>query len=371
MGTPLGPTMANYYMCNLENSVFNDQPILKPPVYCRYIDDIFVSITDFQQLLAIKEAFEDQSILNFTYEIECKKKIPFLDTLIHRNSENLLSTVYGKPTSNGECLNYESICPEKYKTSVIKDFLHRSFKICSTQLEFRNDINRIKQILINNNFPNKLVDKHIKQFINKNLTTHHNNRINQDNSSETGVNSLQSQPEANTTNNEKRKHVNIYYRNQMTNRHQMEENELQQIFKKHIKPTSIDTTPKLIIYYKNKKLRNLFIRNSPHKTPSTHNVVYEYVCDQAPCDSVHTCYVGYTASTIKDRFKQHASIKKHFQKIHSRNITGSQMLPNVSVIHRANNKRDLQILEALTIKYHSPIINSQVEDFNRTLKIFK
>ena len=44
MGTPLGPTIANFYMCNLENSTFRDDISLKPPVYCRYIDDILLII---------------------------------------------------------------------------------------------------------------------------------------------------------------------------------------------------------------------------------------------------------------------------------------------------------------------------------------
>ena len=36
MGSPLGPTLANFYMCDLENITFSNNPSLKPPVYCRY-----------------------------------------------------------------------------------------------------------------------------------------------------------------------------------------------------------------------------------------------------------------------------------------------------------------------------------------------
>lgn len=46
------------------------------------------------------------------------------------------------------------------------------------------------------------------------------------------------------------------------------------------------------------------------------------------------------------------------------------MLPNVTVLTRAQNKQDLIIMEALLIKQHQPVINTQAEDFNRILKIF-
>ena len=38
MGTPLGPMLANFYMCHLENNCFQYCPQVKPPTYCRYID---------------------------------------------------------------------------------------------------------------------------------------------------------------------------------------------------------------------------------------------------------------------------------------------------------------------------------------------
>ena len=50
--------------------------------------------------------------------------------------------------------------------SVITNYLHRVYKIFNTWQDFHNEIEHIKQILINN-FPNYLVDKLIKNFIEK------------------------------------------------------------------------------------------------------------------------------------------------------------------------------------------------------------
>ena len=43
MGSPLGPTFANFYIGNLEELIFSDINI-KPSIYWRYVDDIFVVV---------------------------------------------------------------------------------------------------------------------------------------------------------------------------------------------------------------------------------------------------------------------------------------------------------------------------------------
>ena len=61
MGSPLGVAFANLYMCNLENNILQTQPSLKPTIYCRYIDDIFLVTPNIQQLQLLKNVFEQNS----------------------------------------------------------------------------------------------------------------------------------------------------------------------------------------------------------------------------------------------------------------------------------------------------------------------
>ena len=68
MGTCLGPTFAEFYMCHLENEVFAAQPSLKPSLYVRFAYDIFVVIEDVNSFEQIKQVFESQSVLPFTHE---------------------------------------------------------------------------------------------------------------------------------------------------------------------------------------------------------------------------------------------------------------------------------------------------------------
>ena len=77
MGSPLGPTFANFYMADVENKVLS-MPNMKPNIYCRYVDDIFTDASK-ELLLEIKKAMEEQSVLTFTFEEAQNGQLPFLD----------------------------------------------------------------------------------------------------------------------------------------------------------------------------------------------------------------------------------------------------------------------------------------------------
>ena len=100
MGSPLGPTLANYYMCYIENNVLPtmDNP---PVVYARYVDDVFILTKNIQTLHELKEKFETSSVLRFTFEIEKKQSLAFLDVRIIRNNGRIHTEVYVKYTDNG------------------------------------------------------------------------------------------------------------------------------------------------------------------------------------------------------------------------------------------------------------------------------
>ena len=39
MASRLGPRFAEFYMCNLENNVIEENPNVLPSMYARYVDD--------------------------------------------------------------------------------------------------------------------------------------------------------------------------------------------------------------------------------------------------------------------------------------------------------------------------------------------
>ncbi|XP_076058536.1 uncharacterized protein LOC143035554 [Oratosquilla oratoria] len=153
MGSPLGCTFADFYMCHLENKVLQN-PELRPFTYCRYVDDIFVEVRSESHLMELQQAMESSSVLKFTYELNLHNKIPFLDILISSEDDQYQTTVYRKKTDIGRCLNAASECPQRYKLSVIRAYLRRAFRNCSSWTLFHQELSHIKQILSNNGYSN-------------------------------------------------------------------------------------------------------------------------------------------------------------------------------------------------------------------------
>ena len=150
---------------------------MKPVIYCRYVDDIFVVTRDQPHLDDLKRNLENSSVLTFTSEISVNNKIPFLDVDIDGSSGNFTIKIYRKSTDKGKCLNALSECPNKYKSSVVKGMIRRALKICSFCWElFHLEILNIKQLLVNNSFSNKNIEEEINTFL-SNQNQEHNPQI--------------------------------------------------------------------------------------------------------------------------------------------------------------------------------------------------
>ena len=351
MGSCLGPTFADFYMCNLENKVFNEHPSLKPALYTRYVDDIFVATQDLQSLEILKCEFEKYSVLQFTYEKEKSGKLAFLDCLVTRMNEKFHTQVYVKDTNNGDCINYKSLCPERYKVGVIKTLLHRGYHISNDWETFHIEIVRIKQLLTNNNFPMKLIDETINKFIASKFKVNNNNNS--------------------TVKNE----IRLYFENQMTSNYKTEEKKLRNLVDQHLSTIDPDSKIKLQIYYKAKKVSNLFLKNKVYQNEDPyqrHHVVYQYSCNRAGCTTSN--YIGYTTCTLHERFKMHTqngSVIKHLREKHNiQKILRKDILKDTTVLATCMDRRKLIMSEAVIIKEKRPTLNSQNEGSERIIKIF-
>ena len=157
MGSVLGPIFSDFYMSDLENRIFNS--IKKPPIYLRYVDDILILTNNINEINILQDTFQNNSVLNFTHELNKNNKISFLDVLIDTNNNNNFTTsTYKKPSSNNSCtLNF--------KKAIIRNVISRAKLISSSKTIFYKEVKNIKQALIDNGFPNYIVDEQIKRMI--------------------------------------------------------------------------------------------------------------------------------------------------------------------------------------------------------------
>ena len=117
MGSPLGPTMANFCLSHFENQLLEEcDDTNGPSLYARYVDDIFC---------VFRSGISHESFLNklnslhpnlkFTMELG-NSSLAFLDTFISLPTDDngtFSSQVFRKATHTGLILNFESICPHK------------------------------------------------------------------------------------------------------------------------------------------------------------------------------------------------------------------------------------------------------------------
>ena len=163
----------------------------------------------------------------------------------------------------------------------------------------------------------------------------------------------------------------LYYRTFKSNTYKMEKMKLRDVIEKYVQPSNKERTINLNIYYKNRKLKNILMKNN-HEQPSEDNarVVYAFSWNETGCNS---SYIGYKIYRLRDRLLQHTyngSIKDHFLMTHNKTINLQLLIDNTKVIERKPTKQELIINEALLIKDNKPAINVQSSNFSNVLRIF-
>ena len=117
MGNSLAPVMANIFLCNFEQQIFdNCHQIFRLSFYRRYVDGtfaIFSSEHEANQFFYFINSAHPN--IKFTMEKERNNSLPFLDLLTQYRGSKLHSSIYRKPTFTGLALKFFSYCPMKHK----------------------------------------------------------------------------------------------------------------------------------------------------------------------------------------------------------------------------------------------------------------
>ena len=169
MGSPLGPTLANAFLCHYEKEWLDNCPIhFKPVIYKRYVDDIFVLFSSKEHLQLFVDYMNKQhKCLKFTSEAENDNSFSFLDIKITRHNQQFKTSVYRKPTFSGVFTHYESYVDQTYKKSLIDTLLFRCFSICSDYTSFHLEVENLREILKKNSYPSGIIEQSIRSFLNK------------------------------------------------------------------------------------------------------------------------------------------------------------------------------------------------------------
>jgi hypothetical protein len=270
----------------------------------------------------------------------------FLDVklLINENGK-IDTTVYVKPTDKGLYTNFHSHIPQQYKKSVIKTLVTRALKYSSTWANYHREINRIKQILVNNNYPLFMIDNVVNRALDQFFKISDSTLTNK---------------------------IEYYFRLNNVKHFVKDSDKIKSIITSHVQPTDPSTTVAVVPYYKPRKLSSFFSTRPSIENRNRANVVYKFDCSEAGCNAT---YVGYTTNTLLKRCKQHryssSSINSHYSYDHHMNVPPfDTLINNFSILYSSYCKIDLKIAEAIEIKKNNPYINVKYNESYSLLKIF-
>ena len=125
MGSPLGPILADIFTVELKNNI---APVLQEYLsfWKQYADDTicFVKIGTINYITKILNNFDPN--IKFSYEVEKDCRLLFLDVVLIKKRNNIITTIDCKATTNDIYLNWKSFAPTTWKRGI--PYL---FKYCS------------------------------------------------------------------------------------------------------------------------------------------------------------------------------------------------------------------------------------------------
>ena len=106
----ISPVLADIFMGELKNNIV---PVLQEnfSFWKRDVDDTicFLKIGTISYITKIFNNFDSK--IKFTYEVEKDCKLPFLDVLVIKKGNNIITTIHRKATTSDIYLNWKSFGP--------------------------------------------------------------------------------------------------------------------------------------------------------------------------------------------------------------------------------------------------------------------
>ena len=336
MGSPLGPTLANYFLAYQERKFLDTRKkgSFYPRLYLRYVDDIFTVFTyniDFSYFFDILNKLHGN--LKFTYELG-NSYLPFLDTFISISSDNFDSGVYRKETNTNVLLNFHAKCPKRWKLSLIHNMLNRAWTICSNYNLLHNEIEKLRNIFISNSYPVFIFENVVNLFL----------------SSKLGNSVL--------VNDQAEKDMKFIFKIPFVGKPSY-------IFREKLSKTLFDNFGvKVNVIFMSCKVSSYFSLKSQTPLSLISRIVYKFTC----LHDASTFYIGKTHRHFGVRVSEHLDLEKGNTAVtgHVRSCNFCQLgnldISNFEILSKCQSKFDCKIKEAIFIKKCNPLINKQLHN---------
>ncbi|CAF5068029.1 unnamed protein product [Rotaria sp. Silwood1] len=167
MGNCLSPLLADLYMDDYIEKYLTD--LNQTNKLWRYVDDILILTKMNKDELDtyVKKINKRRSNIKFTMEYENDKTINFLDTSLRRNENDNSIDIrwFRKESAADRLLNYNSCHHKSIKRNIVTNMTSRIITTSKHTYHQQQDLQTLKKMLKNSDYPKKEVNKLIEQTI--------------------------------------------------------------------------------------------------------------------------------------------------------------------------------------------------------------
>ena len=103
--------------------------------------------------------------MSFITENEKESRMSFLDVEIIPEDKTFTTSVYRKPTFSEVDIYCDRFLPSTYKFGTVYTLLYRCFQICSSWTKLHTELVFLKQIVLENGYPESFINKRFKRFM--------------------------------------------------------------------------------------------------------------------------------------------------------------------------------------------------------------
>ena len=344
MGSPLGPSLANFFLGHIEElSVFTNESIC-PKMYMRYVDDIFaVFPKDISHIPFLEHLNHLHENLKFTVEeSQPESPFPFLNVSIKINGENADTWVFRKNTDTGVMLNFNAVVPNAWKVGLIRCLLNTGKQICSSETLFGLEVENLKRRFTANGYPKVYFEEAYNKFL---------GRVGGDKA-----------VESDNKENERKYVFGVPFVGTASRQYKKK---VTGLIKEHL---GVD----IFGYFSSCKVGSFFSLKSRTPFALKARVVYKFQC----LNDSDVTYIGKTERHIATRAKEHLASKeggiaKHL--IFCETCKNSDLnAQNFGIMKQCKNDYRCLLNEALLIQKFKPVLNKQQQTTGKSylLRVF-
>ncbi|XP_050549769.1 uncharacterized protein LOC126910700 [Spodoptera frugiperda] len=165
MGSPVAPVVANIWMEHFEQLAISTATT-SIKLWKRYVDDVFCVIEGGEQEVKVCLAHLNNihAKINFTYELENERTLPFLDVkILVRADGSLGHSVYRKSTHTDRYLQADSHHHPRQLNSVVTSLTNRAYDLCDEE-HLQEELTHVMKVLRSNGYR---IAKHKKKPTNR------------------------------------------------------------------------------------------------------------------------------------------------------------------------------------------------------------